>query len=76
MEFPLLLTAAKVNVDFANCAAKPPKMFLNVLLIALLVFKAVLILVKLEKLNVLLAAFTLAFKKSLQTKKINQKFTF
>ena len=45
MEFPYLPTAAKVNVDFANYAELPPKMFLNAPLIVplerLLVWKLV-----------------------------------
>ena len=56
-EFPYLLTVAKVNVDFASCAEQPPKMFLNVPLIVLLVNKAVSILAMLERPNVLLAVF-------------------
>ena len=56
-EFPYLLTVAKVNVDFASCAEQPPKMFLNVPLIALMANKAVSILAMLERPNVLLAVF-------------------
>ena len=63
-EFPLLPIIVKVNVTFAIYAMQPSSQmfqFLNVPLIALLVNKAVLILAMLEKLHVLLVAFTLVF---------------
>ena len=52
--YQLLLTTAKVNVDFANCADQKPKKFLNVPLTVLPVNKAVSTLAIKERPNVLL----------------------
>ena len=61
-ESPSLLSTAKDNVTFVICA-HPPQMSLNVVLIALLVDKHVLIHAKLEKLSALLVVFILVFEK-------------
>ena len=57
-----LLTAAKVNVDFANCVEQPLRKSPNVSPIVLLVNKNVSTLAMLERPNVLLAEFSKLYK--------------